>query len=307
MPLKYTVIGTGAIGGYYGGMLAKSGKDVHFLFHSDYNYVKDNGLRVDSVNGDFSLKSVKAYNKTSDMPPCDVILVCLKSTNNKILRELLPPLLYPGTLVILIQNGLGLEEDLQNDFPGLHIAGAMAFICSNKTAPGHIAHLDQGALNIGSYSCPDIDLIEKVCSDFRESGVNCQSVELEPARWKKLVWNIPYNGMTVVLDTTTDRLMENADSRKLIYDLMVEVIEAANRVGDGKFIIPESFADNMMDTTDRMTPYSPSMKLDYDNHRPLEVEYIYSRPVKRALEAGYDMKKVSMLEAQLKFIMAHYE
>ncbi len=113
MSLKYAIIGTGAIGGYYGGMLARAGKDVHFLFHSDYDYVRKHGLRVDSIKGDFVLDNVQAYNATTAMPVCDVILVCLKSTKNAILEKLLPPLLHKNTLtftIVLLQvmNGLRL-------------------------------------------------------------------------------------------------------------------------------------------------------------------------------------------------------
>ena len=87
MSLKYGIIGTGAIGGYYGAKLAKAGNDVHFLFHNDYEYVKANGLQVDSVNGSFHLSDLAVYHNTKDMPQCDVVLVCLKSTNNYLLRD----------------------------------------------------------------------------------------------------------------------------------------------------------------------------------------------------------------------------
>ena len=79
--MKYAIIGTGAIGGYYGGKLAKAGNEVHFLLHTDYEYVKENGLQVDSCDGSFHLDQVNAYRSTADIPPCDVILVSLKSTN----------------------------------------------------------------------------------------------------------------------------------------------------------------------------------------------------------------------------------
>jgi len=305
MSLIYGVIGTGAIGGYYGGMLANSGQEVHFLFNSDYEHVKRHGLQVDSVNGDFLLSRVHAYNKTSDMPKCDVVLVGLKSTNNHLLKELLPPLLHEDTLVILIQNGLGLEEDLHKDFPKLYIAGGLAFICSNKIGEGHIAHLDYGKLNIGSYSCPDDELLNTVITDFQQSGIDANLVELKGARWKKLVWNIPYNGMTVVLNTTTDRLMNNPSTEQLLHEMMLEVVRAANKCGL-KHGIDESYADEMLEMTRHMTPYSPSMKLDFDAHRPLEIEYIYSRPVAEAQKSGYEMSRVSMLEKQLKFIQSGY-
>lgn len=306
MALKYAVIGSGAIGGYYGGKLAEAAKDVHFLFRSDYEYVKANGLKVDSINGDFQIKNIKAYNSTLNMPQCDVVLVGLKTTNNHLLKTLLPPLLHKDSLVILIQNGLGLEEDLQKDFPDLHIAGGLAFICSNKVGDGHISHLDYGKLNIGMYGNAQPSSLSQVYKDFSEAGIETEIVELEEARWKKLVWNVPYNGLTVVLDTTTDKLMTHDKTEQLIRDVMLEVIRAANQIGCNRFNIPESFANSMLEMTKRMTPYSPSMKLDYDFRRPLEIEYIYSRPVVMARKCGFEMAKVEMLEQQLRFIQSQY-
>lgn len=307
MSLKYGVIGSGAIGGYYGGKLAHSGQEVHFLFHSDYYYVKEHGLQVDSVKGDFHLDLVLAYNNTSEMPKCDVVFVCLKSTNNKLLKELLPPILHKDTLVVLIQNGLGLEADLQQDFPKLRIAGGLAFICSSKVGEGHIGHFDEGKLNLGSYSCGGEALLEQVCSDFQKAGVETRILQLEMARWMKLVWNVPYNGMTVVLNTTTDKLMSNRHTENLLRKMMLEVIHGANKVGEGRFSIPEAYADNILDMTRHMVPYSPSMKLDYDFRRPLEIDYMYSRPIIEAKKAGYEMVRVSMLEEQLRFIESQYK
>lgn len=306
MSLKYAIIGSGAIGGYYGGKLARAGRDVHFLFYSDFEYIQEHGLSVDSVDGDFVVNPIKAYKATTEMPKCDVVLVCLKTTNNHLLKTLLPPIIHPNTLVVLIQNGLGLEADVAKDFPHLAIAGAMAFICSNKIGKGHINHLDQGSINIGSYSCKDTLLLEQVKDDFGNSGVNCNIVDLMSARWKKLIWNIPYNGMTVLLNTTTDQLMKDPNTRSLIRDMMIEVIQAANSILQDQFLIEETLADTMLKTTDRMAPYSPSMKLDFDHKRPLEIEYIYDRPISEARQHGYNMLRTSILAKQLAFIQGRY-
>ena len=80
--MRYGIIGTGAIGGFYRAKLAHAGQEVHFLLHSDYEYVKQQGLQVDSCDGSFHLSDVSAYQSTDDMPKCDVVLVCLKSVNN---------------------------------------------------------------------------------------------------------------------------------------------------------------------------------------------------------------------------------
>jgi len=300
--MNYAIIGSGAIGAYYGARLAKAGKEVNFLFHSDYDYVREHGLQVRSCDGDFCLPKVNAYKSTADMPKADVVLVGLKSTNEELLYKVLTPLLRPETLVVLIQNGIGLEADLQERFPGLYIAAGLAFICSAKTEPGVVNHQCYGSINIGNFSCKDNTIVEALISDLRESCVEANLVEYNEARWKKAVWNMPFNGMTVALDTETDKLLDNPDTEALIYAQMTEVIDAAKACGVQN--LDYDFADKMIAMTKAMVPYSPSMKLDYNFHRPMEIRYIYSRPIEEAQKAGYEMRRLQMLEAELKFIEA---
>ena len=151
----YGIIGTGAIGGFYGSKLAQGGKDVHFLFHRDYDYVREHGLQVDSCDGSFHLDHVNAYQRTEDMPQCDVVLVGLKTINNHLLTKLLPPLLHDQTVVVLIQNGIGVEADVQQMFPDIQLVAGLAFICSAKSEPGRVNHQCYGSINLGNYSCKD--------------------------------------------------------------------------------------------------------------------------------------------------------
>ena len=278
--MRYGIIGTGAIGGYYGAKLARAGQEVHFLLRSDYGYVKEHGLQVDSCDGSFHLADVNAYEHTEDMPPCDVVLVALKSVNNGKLQTLLPPLLHDHTLVVLIQNGIGVEEDVQKMFPDVQLAAGLAFICSAKTEPGVVSHQCYGSINLANYSCRDEALMQTVVDEFRQAAIETGLVEYNEARWKKAVWNMPFNGMTVALHTQTDLLLKNTSTRQLIREQMNKMIE----------------------TTDAMTPYSPSMRLDYDFHRQMEIYYLYTRPIEIAREAGYSMPKLEMLEAELRFL-----
>lgn len=302
--LSYAIIGTGAIGGYYGGRLAFSGQDVHFLYHSEYDYVKANGLDVKSVNGDFHLNNMQVYNNTASMPKCDVALVCLKATQNDKLPQLLAPILKEKSTIILIQNGLGYEQELAKLFPTQAIAGGMAFICTSRVSPGHIVHADYGALTTAYLGNKyDVETAEQIKADFTGAGVPyTQGDDLNLFRWRKLVWNIPYNGLTVALRTTTDKLMQDPAARQLITDLMIETVEGARACGAN---IKDDFVQKMLDNTDKMEPYAPSMRLDYDNHRRMEIQAIYSNPIKMAKAAGVHMHKVEMLEQQLRFIEQH--
>ncbi|MBR0488864.1 MAG: putative 2-dehydropantoate 2-reductase [Prevotella sp.] len=298
--MRYGIIGTGAIGGYYGAKLAHAGQEVHFLLRSDYEHVKQHGLKVNSCDGSFHLPAVNTYQHTEDMPPCDVVLVCLKSINNDKLPSLLPPLLHANTLVVLIQNGIGVEEDVQKMFPSVQLAAGLAFICSSKTEPGIVSHQCYGSINLANYSCRDEALMQGLVDEFRQAGIETGLVEYHEARWKKAVWNMPFNGMTVALHTQTDLLLKNKATRQLIREQMMEVVSAAQHLGVKN--LDASFVDKMIETTDAMTPYSPSMRLDYDFRRRMEIYYLYTRPLAIAREAGCRMPKLEMLEAELQFL-----
>ena len=302
--MNYAIVGTGAIGGFYGSKLAHGGREVHFLMHNDYQFVKEHGMQVDSCDGSFHLDHVNVYQHTADMPKCDVVIVGLKTTNNHLLPQLLTPLLHQDTVVVLIQNGIGVEADVQQMFPDVQLVAGLAFICSAKTEPGRVNHQCYGSINLANYSCRDEAVFAAILNDFVDAGIQAGSVPYDEARWKKAVWNMPFNGMTVALNTQTDLLLKNPATRQLIRDLMGEVVGAARHQGITG--LDESFIEKMIDMTDHMTPYSPSMKLDFDFHREMEIHYLYSRPIQLAREAGYPMPKLEMLEAELKFLQAAY-
>lgn len=301
--MRYGVIGTGAIGGYYGAKLAQGGQDVHFLFHSDYDYVREHGLRVNSGDGGFHLDHVNAYQDVRQMPKCDVVIVALKTVHEQMLRDMLPPLLTDDTVVLLIQNGMGMEQDVEQMVPGVKLAAGLAFICCSKTHPGVIDHLDLSGLNVGSYNAPQ-ETIDRMIAEMVSADIDARKVDYLEARWRKLLWNMPFNGLSVALHTDTDALVRNAATRRLLRAMTQEVIEAAHAVGVKG--LTDRDADAMIEMTTKMRPYKPSMRLDWDYHRPMEVYYLYTRPIEEARRAGQDMPLHRMLEAELRFMEEEY-
>ncbi|MGF1496863.1 MAG: putative 2-dehydropantoate 2-reductase [Elainellaceae cyanobacterium] len=302
---SYAIIGTGAIGGYYGACLQRAGAAVHFLLRSDYEVVKRQGLRIDSVDGDFVLPQVNAYRDVKDMPPCDVVVLALKTTQNHLLRELLPPLLQPDGVVLVLQNGLGMEDQVAAVVGATQVIGGLCFICSNKVGPGHIRHLDYKAIALGEYT-PDYTpagvtpRLEAIATDFEAANIPVRRTEdLLLARWQKLMWNIPFNGLSVVLQATTAEMMTDAAARQLAIDIIAEVGAIAAAVG--RPISPQYVRD-LIDHTDQMEPYLTSMRLDYDAGRPLELEAIFSNPLKAADQAGVAVPRIEMLYRQLAFL-----
>ena len=300
--MRFAVIGSGAVGGYYGALLAKAGFAVHFLFNSDFQHVKAHGLEVTSPNGDFSLPKVNAYQSTAVMPEVDVVILALKTTHNHLLNDLLTPLLKYTPDILVLQNGLGVDSDVAELSKESTIYGGLCFLCSNKIGPGKIKHIDYGKITLGQHYVGDVpagitDSLKKLSENLTKAGIETAlSEDIILARWQKLMWNMPFNGLCTLRDTTTDHIVGTAETRAIASQIMDEVITAA--AAYGKVITPE-FKEHMFYLTDNMGIYMPSMYLDYQNKRPMEVEEIYWRPIKAAEAKGVDMPVTKSIAVEL--------
>ncbi len=300
------IIGAGAIGGYYGMLLARAGLDVHFLLRSDYAVVAEQGLQLDSVvHGQLHLSNLQIYADAASMPECDWLLVGAKTTSNAELAPLLVQVAAPGAKVVLLQNGLAVEEALRPLLPdSLHLLGGLCFICVHRAAAGQIVHQAYGGINLGYHSGPgdaEAVLAEGVAL-LRQAAIDANPVaNLAQARWQKLVWNVPYNGLSVLLNSGTAAMMQQADSRALIASLMEEVISAASACGHA---LPEGLADKLLLATDRMPDYLPSMYHDWQLGRVMELDAVYAAPLAAAAAAGVCMPQTRMLLQSLRFIEA---
>jgi 2-dehydropantoate 2-reductase len=120
---RVAVVGTGAIGSYYGAKLAYFGRDVHFLIRSGIDQVRRFGIRVRTKKESFRVAKVQVYSATSEIGPCDLVLIALKTTDNRVLRELIPPLLHERTILLTLQNGLGNKDFLAAEFGAEQVMG----------------------------------------------------------------------------------------------------------------------------------------------------------------------------------------
>ncbi|HJV64792.1 MAG TPA: putative 2-dehydropantoate 2-reductase [Geomonas sp.] len=297
--MRIAIVGAGALGLYYGAMLQRTGEDVHFLLRRDYQAISSQGLKVHSTNGDFELPRVQAYLAPEEIGEVDLVLVGLKTFANVHYAGLIAPLVGDRTQILTLQNGLGNEEALAELFGADRIIGGVAFLCSNRAEPGEVHHLGAGRIILGEYRRVDSSRLERLVEAFTRAGVPCQATtDLVRARWEKLVWNIPFNGLCALLQQPVDRLLAQEACRKLVRDLMVEVITAANSQAVLS-PIAETFADAMLDFTDNMGVYKPSMQIDREDGRPLEIGAIFRIPLSYALKRGIAMPRVEMLATEL--------
>lgn len=294
--MRIGIIGAGALGLYYGAMLQRSGQDVHFLLRRDFDAISQQGLRVFSGNGDFVLPQVQGYRDSREIGPVDLILIGLKTFSNHCLLDLVRPLVGEQTAILTLQNGLGNEDLLAGEFRPDHILGGVAFLCSNRGTPGEVHHLGEGRIRLGEYARKDQHRCTELAKIFAAAGIPCEtSDDLVRIRWEKLVWNIPFNGLCALTGKDVTEFLEHLPTRELIVALMQEVLFAANRQGLKSPIESDLFIARMLSASDMMDHYRPSMMIDRQEGRPLELESIYKIPLQCASAAGAEMRQVEML------------
>jgi len=232
------------------------------------------------------------------MPKADLAIVTLKTTANDGFEPLIRPLLKEGTTILTLQNGLGNEERLAELFGAEKILGGMCFVCINRVEPGVVHHIAEGTITLGEFRPGATDRLQRVADMLRSSKIPARALpDLRYGRWEKLVWNIPFNGLSAVLDQTTDLLIGTPAGEALVRDIMEEVIAGARAVG---VELPASLIKAKIDQTRGMGAYKTSMHLDMQAGRAMEIDAIFGFPVRVAQAAGTPVPRLEMLERLLR-------
>ena len=296
--MKICFIGTGALGGYYAACLARGGHEVHCLCRSDFDVVQRDGLRVKSCNGDFQA-AVRAHRSTGTVGVCELAVVSVKTVSNDEVPPLLKPLVGPGTPVLTLQNGLGNEEFLNRFYPAGQILGGVCFLCSNRLGPGHVHHIAHGHVQLAEFSGGVRDRTRALAEMFTKAGVRCEARRsLREIRWLKSVWNIPFNGLSVMANgATVEDILTDPDLLQTAKQLMAETIRIAGAEGH---MIPEAFIEQNITYSAKMVPYKTSMQLDFEQGKPLEYEGIVGEALRCAKKLGVDVPAMQELYAGMK-------
>ena len=298
-PTTIAIVGSGAIGLYYAGRLAEAGHRVTFLLRSDYDAVREQGLRCESVHGNFHLSEVSIARDSAEIGPVDLVIVAWKATSNHLLEKTLPPLLNEKTQVLTLQNGLGNCEAIAAITGPERVMAALCFVCINRIAPGTIVHTAGGRMAIGEF-LPDASGRKEVVAKLFSSAKIDTAVEenVEEAVWKKLLWNVPFNGLSIAEGgKTTDQLLADNAIVLEMRALMTEVIAAAKVRG---FLLDEKLIDWNIDRTRPMGAYRPSSLIDWQEGREVEIEAIWAEPLRRAEDKGLHLPHLSRLLARIR-------
>ena len=293
------MVGAGAIGLYYGARLAAAGEDVRFLLRSDFDTVKREGIRIESVAGDLHLPAVEAFRSTSEIGQVDLVILAWKTTSNELLDEVLPPLLHDKTQVLTLQNGLGNCERIAEIAGPERVLGALCFVCLNRLSPGLVSHTAGGRISVGEFINDGRGRAGEIARRFSAAGIPTEAAEsLVEAQWKKLVWNIPFNGLAIAEGgVTTEDLLATPRIEDEIRALMAEVISVARAQG---LPLEGSLIDFNVERTRPMGPYRPSSMIDYVEGREVEFDSIWGEPLRRARKAGIPIPHMEKLAERIK-------
>jgi 2-dehydropantoate 2-reductase len=279
--------------------LARAGNDVTFLARSDLDVMRRRGLTVKAPDGEFTLPHVKAAGTPEEIGPVDLVVITLKATANDQLNRLLPPLLHERTVVLNLQNGLGVDDAVAAVADAERTVGGLCFVCVNRIAAGVAECTMVGHIVAGEFAGPAQVRTRALAELFVHAGVKMSvSDHLAEVRWRKLVWNVPFNGLAVAGGgITTEDILRSPEMEAEVWALMREVqaIAAAHGV-----MIPEEFVVDQVERTRPMGPYKPSTMLDYLAGKPLEVEPIWGEPLRRAKAVGVPAPRLELLYRALK-------
>ncbi len=304
-PATVAVIGTGAVGCYYGARLAEGGHDVRFLVRQGIDAVRENGIHVTSHLGDLHLPKptlASSPEELAEQGEADWLLIGLESYDIAQLSRLAAPVAGRETRILAIVNGLGIEDDVAEQMHRYGIFGGLGFIGVGQPQPGRIFHREFGALDIGHHG-DDESAVAEALAIWEPTVVAARPTDcLVRARWHKMIWDVPFNGLSVAAGgATSGFILETPALAAFARRVMDEIVAIANADLETHGFAPFEDADavceramRLMGTTENYIPYAG---VRFVRQLPLEVEALFERPAQRAEELGVDAPQTAFLAA----------
>jgi 2-dehydropantoate 2-reductase len=297
------VVGAGAIGAFYGSVLARQGARVSVVCRSDADVVKRDGFAFTSVTlGDYVFRPERVVREVADYPPSpDYLILTVKVLEGEDRVRLIRPAVGPRTVIVLLENGIDIEPEIVQAFPQNEILSCLAFVGVSRIAPGRISHQLFGHLMLGKFPTGVTPAATRLGALWEAGGIACEVTEnVVTARWQKAAWNAVFNPLSIMGGTlTTAHVLSSPAAEDFVRQAMEEVCAVAAACGHP---VPADVVDAHLRDTHAMPPYKTSMALDYENGRPMEVEAIIGNTVRSGRRAGVPIPKLEALYAITKMI-----
>jgi 2-dehydropantoate 2-reductase len=220
---RIAVVGAGAVGGYFGGLLARAGAPVVMIGRPAFvEAVKKNGLFLDTLHFQESVH-VEASTELSAARGAEIVLFCVKTTDNAATARALAPLLAPGAIVLSFQNGVDNVEQIRAA-AAIEALPAVVYVAASVPEPGRVKHVGRGDLVFG----PKNEKTERVADLFSRAGVTCRiSENMDGELWTKLIWNCALNAVSGLGRANYGQIAASADARKVVETVVNEVLAVA--------------------------------------------------------------------------------
>jgi 2-dehydropantoate 2-reductase len=224
---KIAVVGAGAVGGYFGGLLARAGAPVVMIGRVAFvEAVKKSGLFLDTLQFQEGVR-VEASTELSAACGADVVLFCVKTTDNAETARALAPLLAPGAVVLSMQNGVDNVEQIRAAAP-MDALPAVVYVAASVPEPGRVKHVGRGDLVVG----PEREKTKRIAALFSRAQVPCRiSENIEGELWTKLIWNCALNAVSALGRAKYGQIASSADAWKVVETAVHEVLAVAKAAG----------------------------------------------------------------------------
>lgn len=271
--MKIAIFGSGGVGGYFGGRLAQSGQDVTFTARGAHlDAIRENGLRVDSVDGDFIVKPAKATNDPASLGAAGLILLAVKAGQLEYAIQQMKPSVGENTLILPLMNGMEHMEKLLSVFSGKHILGGLCRISAFIEAPGYIRHVGVAPyLAFGEWDNTKSERIQKLLEMFKpfEAITAENPPDIQVAMWEKFIFICATSGVGSYTRLPIGEIRANAETRSMLQTALEETTSIARARG---VAIAGDFVQSTMQRIESIAPHViPSMQKDMMAGRPSEL------------------------------------
>ena len=285
--MKIYILGVGGVGGYFGGLLAKAGQDVTFVARGDnYTALKENGLVVKSVAGDFTIKPVNVIDDISKINSPDLIFFIVKTYDTENVAKELNKVVNENTTIITFQNGVDNDIKIQKFIDNAKVYPGLAYIFSTKISPGVIDQVGGARkLIFGDRASQDNPKLEEIEKLMKDSGVDATfSKDIESDVWKKFINICTSSGMMAMLRENIGQVLSNPETKKEFEACLREAISVAKSLNVN---LPDDIFETTMASNLNTAPNSKSsMLMDIENGRQTEIETLNGTLVRLAKEKG---------------------
>jgi len=233
--MKFAIIGAGGVGGYFGGKLAQAGQDVTFIARGEHlKAIRQKGLRVESISGDFNIYPAKATDKPAEVGVVDVALLCTKAWNIPEVIEQMVPLMGENTFAIWLGNGITPTEQLEKAFGRKHVLGGFCRISSFITGPGHIQHVGVSPYiafgELDNSKSQQAENLRKVFASISEIKVEIPT-DILVGIWEKFIFVAAVSGIGAVTRQPTGVFRSVPETRKMLISCMEEILSVGRARG----------------------------------------------------------------------------